>query len=224
MPDLEPQQERSRATRRRILMAVNHLLRGRSFESLSVQEIASAAKCSIGAFYGRFRGRDELLEPLLDRHQRGVVRSLRRFVADPAWHEMTLLERLEWIARMDAHILRSRRWLIRALAVYVRKDGVRLNEKQSQLSLQMTEQARALLQDWADRIGHADKRAAIDFALFMIATLCRERVLFGELSERAWIPEGDEALVKEVARAAYLYLTCGAVPEGADSARDSEKA
>lgn len=206
--ELEPRQARSRATRRRILAAANHLLRARSFESLSVQEIATAAGCSIGAFYGRFRGKDELLEPLLDRHDRGIDRWIRRALASAEWRAMPLEKRLWWVARMDVRVLRSRRWLIRALAVYVRREG-ELSEAQQRRRAEFTGQVRELLLDCAGEIGHADASGAIDFALFLIATLCRERVLFGELSERAWIAVGDEAVVKEVSRAAYLYLGCG---------------
>lgn len=213
--ELEPQQERSRATRRRILTAANLLLRTRSFDSLSVQELASAAGCSIGAFYGRFRGKEDLLAPLLDRHYRAIERWLRVAIADPSWRSMTLKTRLEWITRMDARVLRSRRWLIRALAVYMRRDGAALTDVQRRRRAAFTGRARELLLDRTDRIAHADPRAAIDFALFMIATLCRERVLFGELSEQSGIAHGDDALVREVAHAAHAYLTGSAEP-GAD--------
>ncbi len=208
---LAPRQERSRETRRRILTAANLLLRTQSFESLSVQEIASAAGCSIGAFYGRFRGKDDLLGPLLDRHHAGILRWLRRGTARAEWRHMALRERLEWIARLDVWVLRSRRWLIRALAVYVRGEEARLTEEQSRRRTEFTERARELLLDCSASIAHEDSRSAIDFALFLIATLCRERVLFGELSERSWLPKGDEALVAEVSRAACAYLT-GRVP------------
>lgn len=210
--ELEPQQERSRATRRRILTAANLLLRERSFESLSVQEIARAAGCSIGAFYGRFRGKDELLAPLFDRHNRGLERWLGLVIAGSTWRAMPLETRLGWMARMDVRILRSRRWLIRALAVYVRRDGAGLTAVQLRRRSQFSERVRELMLDCADQVAHADKRSGIDFAIFMIATLCRERVLFGELSKQAWTVEGDEALVSEVSRAAFAYLTGGVGP------------
>lgn len=203
----EPQQERSRATRRRILIATDRLLRHQSFESLSVQQIAATAQCSIGAFYGRFGGKDELLAPLSRRHNRGIERWLRRALASPSWRSMPLEDRLHWIVRMDVRVLRSRRWLIRALAAYVRRSDVALPEDEVRRRTQFTVGLRELMLDQSGDIAHRDAGDAIDFALFMIATLCRERVLFGELSERAWIAAEDEALVNEVSRAAYSYLT-----------------
>lgn len=68
--------------------------------------------------------------------------------------------------------------------------------------------------DFADDVSHANRAGAIDFALFLISTLCRERVLFGELSDGAWIADGDESLVREVAGVAYGYLTGGSDVRG----------
>lgn len=211
---LEPQQERSRATRRRILATTNHLLRTRSFASLSVQEIAAASGGSIGAFYGRFRGKDDLLEPLHDRHYRGMLRVLRRAMASPDWKSMSLEARLEWITRMAVWAFRSRRWLIRALAVFVRQDDKKLTGPQFARRSEFSRNARLLLADFGDEIAHVDREGAIDFALFLISTLCRERVLFGELSEREWVVEGDDAIVTEVARAAYTHLTAESSARG----------
>lgn len=211
---LEPRQERSRATRRRLVAAANHLLKSRAFGTLSVQEIATEASCSIGAFYGRFRGKEDLLAPLLDRHHRGMLRGLRRAMGAPDWRAMTLDERLEWITRMTVWTFRSRKWLIRALAVYVRQDTVKLSSAEQSLRTDFTRSARGLLSDFNDEILHVDRDGAIDFALFLIATLCRERVLFGELSERGWAAEREETVVKEVANAAHAYLTAGAGVRG----------
>lgn len=202
-----PQQQRSHATRRRILIAVNRLLLHQSFDSLTVQQIATAANCSIGAFYGRFSGKDDLLAPLLHRHNRGIHRWLRRALADPVWNALPLDERLRWIVRADVHILRSRRWLIRALAVYVRQSPRDLPEEEIRRRTDFTISVRELLLDQSRFISHGNAADAIDFALFLIATLCRERVLFGELSERAWIATEDESLVNEISNAAYAYLT-----------------
>jgi AcrR family transcriptional regulator len=211
---LEPQQERSRATRRRILAATNHLLRTRPFGSLSVQEIATAADCSIGAFYGRFRGKDDLLLPLLERHHLGTQRGLRRAMSSAGWRSMSLEQRLEWITRMTVWTFRSRRWLIRAIAVFIRQDDEKLTGPQHDRRAALARSARGLLTDFVDEIDHADREGAIEFALFLISTLCRERVLFGELSEREWSSSGDDAIVTEVSRAAQAYLTAGVAVRG----------
>ncbi len=214
LDQLVPQQQRSRATRRRILTATNVLLKSRSFESLSVQEISTLAGCSIGAFYGRFRGKDDLLNPLLDRHNLAIGRWITRALATPSWHELPLKERLVWVVRMNAQALRSRRWLISQLTLYVRQGGVTLTETQKRWRSDFAAQVRNLLMDCAAEVAHPDPSDAFDFALFLISTLCRERVLFGELSERMWIATGEEQLVREVSQAAFAYLTCGPAPCG----------
>lgn len=203
-----PQQQRSRATRRRILVATNLLLKSRSFESLSVQEIATLAGCSIGAFYGRFRGKDDLLAPLLDRHYRAIGRWIGWALRSQAWRSLGLEARLVWVVRMNVRVLRSRRWLIRPLTVFLRQGGAVLTEAQQRRRTDFTARVRDLLLDRAGEVVHTHPGDAFDFALFLISTLCRERVLFGELSERAWIATSDEQLVTEVSRAAFVYLTC----------------
>lgn len=216
----EPQQRRSRATRRRILAATNHLLKSRAFESFSVQEIAAMAGCSIGAFYGRFRGKEDLLEPMLDRHYRAIGRWIRRAVNNRRWRALSLEPRMTWVVRMNIRVLRSRRWLIRPLTVYLRQGDVCLTEDQHRLRASITVQVRDLLMDCAGEVSHADPSDAIDFALFLVSTLCRERVLFGELSERGWIGHGDEELEKQISRAACAYLTC-VRSGGADDAQSA---
>lgn len=206
LEEMEPRQDRSRVTRRRLLASANHLLRTRPFGTLSVQEIAGGAECSIGAFYGRFRGKEELLAPLFDRHYRGVRRGLRRMMSAPGWRVMNLAERLEWITRMTVWVFRSRKWMIRALAIYVREEKGGLTEGQRTRRDEFSRSARELLADFGDEIGHADLNGAIDFALFLISTLCREKVLFGELSEREWATANDEEVISEIACAAHAYL------------------
>ncbi len=56
-----PQQRRSIETRERILKSVTTLLETDAYSSATVQDIVSAAGCSVGAFYGRFKDKDAVL-------------------------------------------------------------------------------------------------------------------------------------------------------------------
>lgn len=55
---LPVKQARSRETRERLIAAGLRLLRRKTFDELSVAEIARAAGCSVGAFYVRFANKD----------------------------------------------------------------------------------------------------------------------------------------------------------------------
>lgn len=73
MPDLawvrRPQQGRSQRTLQALLDAAEALLEERSFEEASVQAICDRAGCSVGAFYGRFPSKQDLLRALYARYR-----------------------------------------------------------------------------------------------------------------------------------------------------------
>ncbi|MFO7275581.1 MAG: TetR/AcrR family transcriptional regulator [Pseudomonadota bacterium] len=64
---LPAKQARSRETRERLIAAGFRLLRRKTFDELSVAEIARAAGCSVGAFYVRFADKDHFFLALIDR-------------------------------------------------------------------------------------------------------------------------------------------------------------
>jgi AcrR family transcriptional regulator len=73
-----PRQGRSRVTAERFLAAAFRLLETRTFDSLSVADLAREAGRSVGAFYQRFGSKDEFLTVLLnDVFDRGEVESAR---------------------------------------------------------------------------------------------------------------------------------------------------
>lgn len=57
---LPAQQERSRATRKRILDAAERVFAEKGYDRASLAAIASAAGCSVGAVYARFKDKDAL--------------------------------------------------------------------------------------------------------------------------------------------------------------------
>lgn len=65
-PVRAPQQNRSEQTFNRILKAVNKLAVDGAYDDATVSEIVRLAKCSVGAFYGRFRDKDAALFAMYD--------------------------------------------------------------------------------------------------------------------------------------------------------------
>lgn len=62
---LPVKQRRGEETRNRLLMAGKRLIAKRDFDAMSVAEIAAAARCSVGAFYQRFRDKDAFFGALV---------------------------------------------------------------------------------------------------------------------------------------------------------------
>src|SRR6185437_11976656 len=60
-----PRQYRSRVTAERFVAAAFRLLETKTFEALSVADLAREAGRSVGAFYQRFGGKDDFLTVLL---------------------------------------------------------------------------------------------------------------------------------------------------------------
>jgi AcrR family transcriptional regulator len=73
-----PSQDRSRLTAERFLAAALTLLETKTFEALSVADLAKEAGRSVGAFYQRFGSKDDFLTVLLTAYfERGEAESAR---------------------------------------------------------------------------------------------------------------------------------------------------
>jgi AcrR family transcriptional regulator len=101
-PRPAPTQGRSRLTAERFLAAALTLLETKTFETLSVADLAREAGRSVGAFYQRFGSKDDFLTVLLtDYFARGETESARVLAEgkDDAVIEMLLAENFAALMR-----------------------------------------------------------------------------------------------------------------------------
>ncbi len=77
---LPVRQERGGRTRDRLLKAGQRLIAKRDFDSMSVADIATAASCSVGAFYQRFRDKDGFFGALVAQYVSEARATTRRAV------------------------------------------------------------------------------------------------------------------------------------------------
>src|SRR3982751_3401491 len=87
-----PLQDRSRRTLEKIGRAVEDLLATRSFDDISVADIARRARCSIGSFYARFASKDDLLPYLYERYDADLKPRIQARVAAIDWTSLSLRE------------------------------------------------------------------------------------------------------------------------------------
>jgi len=83
-----PLQERSRRTLARVLAAGWSLLESEGPDGLTVAAITSRARTSVGSFYARFRGKEDLLRYMAEQaleEAAAVWEGLRAELPDPAW-------------------------------------------------------------------------------------------------------------------------------------------
>jgi AcrR family transcriptional regulator len=78
-----PQQPRSRKTLERIVAAGLAILEEEGPSGVTVQAVVSRARSSVGSFYARFRGKDDLLAYLADSVRDSAIAEWRESVAEP---------------------------------------------------------------------------------------------------------------------------------------------
>jgi AcrR family transcriptional regulator len=187
-----PRQERSRATRERILGALARLLEGTTFDQISVAEITAAAGCSTSSFYARFPSKGALLDAFLDRFFDVSASAVNQALAQIAAADAAAPPRARRLVEFMLRSYRDHRGLLRSLVLYDRGDaqagfGSRTRAYKKEVSAAFL----ALLLG-ASTAARNPRRAAPDkFGLWLVIQAIEQIVLFddpivgrGQISER----------------------------------------
>ena len=103
-----PKQPRSRRTLERIVNAALELLESEGPDGVTVQAVVSRAKSSVGSFYARFGGKDDLLEYLGERVWDEALARWDEAVESKAWSDMDLAQLTEGAVGLLIEVRRSR--------------------------------------------------------------------------------------------------------------------
>ena len=76
---LDIKQSRSKKTYDALIKTGFRLLKKRDFDSITVAELSKSAGYSVGAFYARFRSKEELLGALAAHHRKARKAALEHF-------------------------------------------------------------------------------------------------------------------------------------------------
>lgn len=201
-------QHRGQETMERFAAAAEDLLRTRTFEEISVQEIVRRAARPIGSFYARFASKEALLPFLYQRYHDDLETLFERRLGRARDGQLDFDASVRVITDFFIDCYAERRGLISALTLFARRNP-------EALPLDLVPQRRriysiptAILMRHRDRIAHADAEAAIGFGVFLVSCVARERVLFSDMPHARITAIGREALRVELARALHSYLTC----------------
>jgi AcrR family transcriptional regulator len=192
-----PKQRRSQQTMDRILHATEQLLQDHEFDALSVHEIVRAARTSVGAFYTRFRDKRSLLAGLYERYDAALGDWVEQWREMQGAAPVDLQGAAEWVSRGLCDLFRSRRHLLRALALYVRthpedlQDSTRVR-RASQLQFLADE----LLRHQRE-FRHPEPERAAEAAVFAAASVSRERILFPEGAHASSMSQTDAQLLQD---------------------------
>jgi len=110
-----PKQTRSKRTLERIVRASLEILDEAGVEGLTVHAIVKRAHSSVGSFYARFAGKDDLLEYLGERVWREAAQRWDEALASRDLAGLSLVELVEGAVRLLADAGQSRASYLRAL-------------------------------------------------------------------------------------------------------------
>ena len=162
MPVLNPpQQPRSRRTLDRIVKASWELLEAEGVDGVTVQAVVKRARSSVGSFYARFGGKDDLLAYLGERAWAEALETWDAAVASRAWSEMSLEEVVRTFLVISSDLGRLPVEHLRALD----RASVAGGDAHARFRAHVRAALRTVLQARRGEIEHADADLAIECAL-----------------------------------------------------------
>ena len=214
---LEPQQERSRESLRKLLKAAAEVLGQHGVDGTTIPRIAQHAGLTPGAVYRRFRDKDELLETailgILERQDERTKVGL----APKAAAQIPLAIFAESLIGNMVISYRANAALLKAMRHFVQG---RMNtdfwKKASVLEMRAFRRVVDLLLAHRSEIHHPQPRMAVSMGLMMVISTLFDLVVLPNdpsLYKGLW-PQDDRALKKELVRAFLNYLGASATSAG----------
>jgi AcrR family transcriptional regulator len=115
---LPTQQRRSQETTVALLEAAAAMLRERSLDELSIEDLCRRVGVTIGAFYGRFESKDAFFSALMSLAARKALAAVRAAVADQDNPDTGLEEACRRVVEVAVDVVRRNVGVVRAAAQY----------------------------------------------------------------------------------------------------------
>ena len=206
---LEPQQERSRESLRKLLKATTEVLGQHGVEGTTIPRIAKHAGLTPGAVYRRFRDKDALLEAailgILERQDERLKQGLSPGTVAKIPLEVfaeQIVGGMVVTYRANAPLLRAFRHFAQARA------ETEFARKAIKLEIRSLERVVDLFLASRRDIRHPDPRVAVSLGLMMITSTLYDLVVMpARLKDwKGLLPKDDQALRRELTRAFLSYL------------------
>ena len=200
-------QARSRATRDRLVAALDRLLRETDFESITIAGLAREAGLAVGTVYRRFDNKDAFIPVILELYRD----RLDAYVAGPGRIEIDPEEGL----RATLHAVIRSAWgfiqrdghLLRAAHLYARlRPDLVGDEWQAYLDGAL-DSARQIVGLFGDEIRVADRDAAAQMLAYLLNTVLIERGLYPDDGAGALLTLDEDAFIAATADTLFGYLT-----------------
>ncbi|HEX7677627.1 MAG TPA: helix-turn-helix domain-containing protein [Thermoanaerobaculia bacterium] len=209
MKTLEPQQERSRESLRKLLKAATEVLGQHGVEGTTIPRIAHHAGLTPGAVYRRFRDKDELIETAI----LGILERQDERVKEGMTPDMTARIPLDVFAEQLVGGMvvsyRANAALLRALRQFVQgRANTAFVKKVAKLEVRTYERLVDRILAGRTDIRHPNPRIAVSLGLMMVISTLYELVVM-PITAIDWkdlLPKDDQALKRELTRAFLSYL------------------
>jgi AcrR family transcriptional regulator len=123
-----PKQERSAWTRERLLDVLTELLADQTVDEIRLADVAARAGVTVGAIYGRFDGKSEMVIAAYERYSDDAVKRMESWAADPRWAKATPREIVaSWVK--GGHAFNTRRLPLARLSAGSREPKIIAGEQ-----------------------------------------------------------------------------------------------
>ena len=208
LPDVAapPLQDRSRQMLARIVAASRALLEERSFEQVSVADIAARAGVSVGVFYTRFSSKEHVLAHLTRELTPELYRRVETALSPGETGRLSMREIAERYFQLTAEAFVRHRAVFRPLSLLTRFEA---HADLRALTATFNEGVHRLFRDrlleHRTQVRHPDPVRAVDFAILASSAVIREVVLYGEPVSQ--LSRSQKDAVREAAHVCVAYLT-----------------
>ena len=206
---LEPQQERSRESLRRLLQAAAEVLGQHGLAGATIPRIAKHAGLTPGAVYRRFKNKDVLLETMILQLLEDQDKALRQSITAEMAAEIPFAVLAEQVINGMLLSYRSQAMLLRAVRQFTQdRHGTLFWRKVTRIEVRTMEYGVDLFLKSHGEIKHPDPRAAIGLALMMAVGALWQLVVNPPDPKlcKGLIPRDDKTLQRELTRSFLSYL------------------
>ena len=165
-----PKQSRSRRTLERLVGAAMEIIAEEGAEALTVQAVVRRADSSVGSFYARFKGKDDLVEYLGERVWRDAADRWREALDREEWASLELTTLVESALRLLVEAQRSRAAYLKAIDRARGKSGDGYSTFRRMVVDGLTE----ILLGRAEELSHPTPEVAVRLGLTAVATVIEQ--------------------------------------------------
>jgi len=201
----QPQQARSRENMHQMLDAAAQILETKTFEELTIAEVVQKASTSVGAFYGRFKDKDGLLQALDERFFQEFEEGVAALLTPPNWAGKSIPYIIDGIARFLVQTYSKQKGVLRSLNLKARLYGdTRFKKREQRAWNGLFPRLQDTLLSHQNEMTHPNPSLATRLGFQQLFFTMREILLWEPLRDD--VPYAEEELIAELTRAYLAYL------------------